>query len=315
MSDKRVVVDGLWIVLFASFFQIYLGIRLWLTRPIAFAKLDKAWGLDELKANDDFLKTAQQLKDMVSKSLETTYPSDQFDAAAVNDLPDLITSLNHAQKAMQSVDNIEGKISDIVEGLNARHGVLVQRCDVILYAMYRNGLLSKEEANATGHNFSNVRREENPKRTYNRNDAAIIEQTNRFLAEYVEMVRDDHFKRVAGHRQNLFAFINELVELTSETEKQLARFRRHKQYCEDFPTAFSETALAAMLDRLTSNLVKVRRRRIQEFNVIEIALPSMVVVFSLLIASDVLFDWMEGATAIALNTPVSAPWPPSSSGV
>lgn len=247
------------IVAFCSITQAYLLFRLWMAHPIALAKLNRAWGTEELETSDDFLSSVSKLKEIVKRSSEVKYP-------------DVMLS-EVAPEALAEFKKLEEAYDEAVR----TYGILSEKSDII-YEEYERARTQLTEITSPYTNATTTPKRYPPEPEL-REICLRLERNMSALGQTIRTLGDTNRDEVRS-----LSALDRDMQVLKNTNKSFKGFKALKQYCEEFPSVFDALQLDDLLSNLKNSLADTRRQRKREFWIFEFGIPACVGGLSILFA-------------------------------
>lgn len=286
-ASGSVVLSRLWISVFAGFSQLYLIWRIYMTYPIAVAKLDRLWGLEELTQLDGFRDAASDIEAMVERSLSANQPIKQFDTDEFLQIKRLVEHLNVANQRITPLIEENSRLSGNVTNTRAR----LRSLEVSLTRLREklDSLSSDEEQNQLQLWIEEKLAAQSM--SGNKKSELIPSEVDTFLENLEGFLESQSYENYDQYIRLFSDQLSQLAGLFDDIDYELRSAEEHVQYCKDFPKVFAESELSTMLNSFSSSLVNVRSKRFREFKIFEIWLPVSIAVVSLGLVGDVVFEW------------------------
>ena len=272
-------VEGSTLIWVAGIFQIYLVIRLLYARPIALAKLQKSWGLDELKHDSQFVRNAQRLENIVERAQQHEYPGENIDRKIIEDLKVFSEEIKLSEESNQQIQNLLAQLKDEIASVGTSLESTEREVKDYVKLVTKGSVAERMAADDPDNLY------ERPKEITELGDGFDSSSPNEhFAPRLVELLKSLKTKfedglmitKIQNLQSNFEKSMNDSASRIRDVTTKLEFFGDHVVYLSNFQPSFSHTELAQVIDKMSSDLVAMRTRREREFFWFEIAVPTLV---------------------------------------
>ena len=269
------------LVLMASIVQVYLCIRLIISRPIAFALLQKSWGLEDLKSDDKFVELVDDIKDMVRSSGSVEYPAQSPDG----DIKDVLNDT--LQKMKLTLNNFEQTGSLLSENLRV-HKELVTSNQLADESFRKALRVVEKEDKATEQRImersfekEHIARNKEGEVIVGASEPVISPEVWRIFKSHQELFPNDFTSDIQKKLKSMQEALQRSYVEAGNLQEKLIAVQEHIEYCNEFPQIFDQHKLNQAMNGMSGELVAIKSKREREFHIFEFGIPLAVGIISI----------------------------------
>lgn len=282
---QKQTIAPVWIVGIACLFQAYLTLRLYISQEISFAKIQRAYGTDELLRDDQLSQLVSDLKDMVNKAKSTTPKQTDISnlITGLEEVPELVEQANLLNSAVQAVDQSSTKISTDLQSVVTKLSEVDISFRSYLELLADGGPDEKalRQELMKGSFETELHSPETNEIIIGPTDPRVSPDLRATLQELRQQLETYNFRKDLNDVYLLNQHASNFVSDYERMQPALERMGHQIREVIAFEKAFDSSTLAKATKDLDSKLIDVKQRREREFKWFEFYLPAAIAIFSI----------------------------------